>query len=194
MKRIGITGGIGSGKTTVSRIFETLGIPVYYADSEAKQLMQKDGHMITQIKEIFGDEIYNKKDELNKEKLSEIVFNDKEKLEQLNKLVHPAVKDDFDKWADRQKDIPYCILEAALIFEVGRDKDLDKVIAITAPEALRIKRIIERDNTSETAVKARIKNQLPEEEKVNKADYVINNDGDKMILPQAVNINTKLTA
>jgi dephospho-CoA kinase len=178
MLKIGITGGIGSGKTTVCKMFEKLGVPVYYADDRAKHLMQHEHFLIDQIKKNFGDDVYVN-GSLDRKALAAKVFNDKEKLALLNSLVHPAVYRDTERWIEEQKEkkIPYIIKEAALLVETGSYKALDKLIVVTAPLSDRVERITERDKSNIDEVMARVKNQLPEEEKVKLADFIITNNG-----------------
>ncbi len=191
MLNIGITGGIGSGKTTVCQIFELLGIPVYYADERAKALMTSDKILKASVKQIFGDQAYFKNGRLNRKHIAAIAFNDKKKLEQLNQVVHPAVFRDSEQWISQQK-APYTLKEAALLFESGSYKSLDKIITVTAPKELRIKRVIKRDKTTRAAVIARMNKQWPEEKKVEMADFVINNDGNSSLILQILQIHQKL--
>lgn len=177
MIKVGITGGIGSGKTTVCRMFESLGIPVYNADERAKYLMQHEHYLIDGIKKNFGEEVYEN-GKLNRQLLASKVFNNPAKLAVLNSLVHPAVFRDTERWAAEQNpDLPYVIKEAALLIEAGSHKTLDKLIVVTAPLNTRLKRVSERDNIGTDEIMARVNNQLPEEEKVKLADFVITNDG-----------------
>ena len=172
-KIIGLTGGIGSGKTTMATIFASHGIPVYITDQEAKILMQSD-LVLNQIKTEFGNAIFDN-DVLVREKLSEIVFNDVNKLAKLNNIVHPAVKKHFKKWVlEHQKDL-YVIYESAILFESGSYKECDFVINIIAPLEVRIQRVIVRDNTTREKVLERMKNQLNDEEKSSKSDFIIDN-------------------
>lgn len=175
--KIGITGGIGSGKSTVCRLFEELGIPVYNADERAKYLMQHEHYLIDEIKKNFGEEVYEN-GQLNRALLASKVFHDKEKVNLLNSLVHPAVFRDSERWVEEQQTAhpPYAIKEAALLIEAGSYKYLDKLIVVTAPLAVRLQRVCERDQVSVEEVQARMKNQLPEEEKIKLADFVIVND------------------
>ncbi len=175
--KVGITGGIGSGKTTVCKMFEELGVPVYYSDDRAKYLMQHEHHLIDEIKKSFGDDVYENC-KLNRKLLAERVFNDKAKLDLLNSLVHPAVFRDTERWLEEQKErkVPYVIKEAALLVETGSYKTLDKLIVVTAPLDTRIKRVMTRDQLELEEVQARVRNQLPESEKVKLADFVITND------------------
>ena len=184
MLRIGLTGGIGSGKSTVARIFEVLGIPVYKADDEAKRLMTEDVTLRSNIISSFGEASYTN-DILNRKYLSEQVFNDSEKIKLLNSLVHPATLKDAAEWMEKQK-APYVIKEAALIFESGSGKMLDYVIGVKAPLALRIERTIKRDNVTSDEVQARIDLQIDEEEKLHLCDYIIVNDEKQMLIPQVL--------
>jgi dephospho-CoA kinase len=190
MLKIGLTGGIGSGKSTVAAIFEVLDIPVYYADHVAKQLMQEDESLINSIKLNFGDSCYEA-GKLNRAYLSSIVFNDKSKLELLNSIVHPATIAHAENWMSIQT-APYCIKEAALIFESNSNKKLDYVIGVHSPENLRINRIISRDHISESEIKARIDAQMNETEKMAKCDFVINNNEIELLIPQVISIHQKL--
>lgn len=190
MIKVGLTGGIGSGKTTVCRVFELLGIPVYYADDRAKWLMNHDDQLIASIRETFGEESY-RDGRLTRAYLAERVFNDEAQLAKLNALVHPAVLQDFDNWV-KQQDAPYVIKEAALIFEAASDKHLDKVIVVTSPEEVRIQRIIQRDAVTRAAVLSRMKNQLPETEKVKRADFVIDNGGEVLVIPQVLKLHAAI--
>lgn len=189
--RVGITGGMGSGKTTVCKIFESLDIPVYYADDEAKWLINNDEELKKGILEIFGEEAYTPQGEYNRPFVAKIVFEDKEKLAALNALVHPAVERHsrawHETWATAGK--PYTLREAALMVESGSYKFLDLLIVVTAPEDLRIQRVMQRDGATEQEVRARMKSQLPEEEKVKLADFVIVNDGQRALIPQVWQIH-----
>ena len=190
MFRIGLTGGIGSGKSTIAAIFEVLGIPVYYADDAAKRLMNSDDDVKAAIINIFGKESYNKQG-LNREYLSSVVFNNPERLTQLNAIVHPATLKDAAYWMSNQHS-PYAVKEAALIFESGADKDLDFVIGVQAPEELRIKRTIERENITEEDVRARMKNQLEEQKKLELCDFIVVNDENEMIIQQVLELHLDL--
>jgi dephospho-CoA kinase len=172
-KIIGLTGGIGSGKTTVANEFATHGIPVYITDQEAKKLMQSDT-VLNQILAEFGEAVFDK-GELIRERLSEIVFNDSNSLTKLNSIVHPAVKQHFRDWLfEHQKD-PYIIYESAILFESGSYKECDFIINVVAPLEIRIKRVIDRDKTTREKVLERIKNQWNDEEKSSKSDFIIEN-------------------
>ena len=189
MLKIGLTGGIGSGKSTVARIFEVLGTPVYYADEAAKQLMTENAELRSSIINAFGEGAYNNEN-LNREYLAQQVFNSEEKLNLLNSLVHPATIKDAAGWMQIQK-APYTIKEAALIFESGSNQGLDYVIGIRSPEALRIQRAMDRDNISADEVKARMSKQMDEEKKLQLCDYVIVNNEEQMLIPQVLALHQK---
>lgn len=190
--QIGITGGIGSGKSLVCKIFGCLGIPVYDADSRAKSIMTTDGILVEQIKKEFGSLAYDAEGGLNRGYLSSAVFGNAEKLKKLNDLVHPRVALDGDQWTAEQVGKKYVVREAALLFESGSYKKMDKIIVVTAPEPLRVKRVLERDKqrTEEEVLKI-IRNQLNEEEKVKKADFVLTNDETELLVPQVINLHQK---
>lgn len=193
--RIGVTGGIGSGKSLVCKIFQHLGAPVYDADSRAKMLMVSDEVLIGQIKSEFGEQSYQVGGELNREYLSKSVFNNPAQLEKLNQLVHPRVAIDSENWFERNNGAPYVVKEAALLFEAGSYKQLDKMIVVTAPEELRIKRVLVRDKkrTAEE-IKKIIRNQMPESEKAAKADFVIHNDERELLIPQVLKLHERFIA
>ena len=180
MKIIGLTGGIGSGKSKILSVFSTYGIPCYESDIRAKWLMQRDAELKSQIKSFFGDQIYEN-DQFNQRKLAKLVFANKGKLEALNSLVHPRVKMDFKSFVSQQN-TPYIIKEAAILFETGGEKDCDATILVTAPEKLRLQRVLNREKISSMDIKARINNQWSDSRKIPLADYVINNiDWDKTL-------------
>jgi dephospho-CoA kinase len=185
-KIIGITGGIGSGKTTVANEFLSLGIPVYITDLEAKKLMQSE-YVLSQIKEEFGSEVFDK-GVLLREKLSEIVFNDDKRLAKLNSIVHPAVKQHFRKWLLEHQDNPLVIYESAILFESGSYKECDYVVNVVAPLETRIQRVIERDKTTREKVLERIKNQWNDEEKSSKSDFIVKNTSMEAIKLEIVKI------
>jgi len=192
MLKIGITGGIGSGKTTVCKIFEKFGIPVYYADDRAKKLMVENPEIVEKIKSIFGKRAYHKSGSLYRQHIARIAFSKPEKLKQLNAVVHPAVAKDSMDWIKAQKNVPYTLKEAALLVEVGSYKLLDKLIVVTAPQTVRIQRVMNRDKTDRKAVEARISKQMPEEEKLKFADFEIKNDGSESLIKQVWEIHEKL--
>jgi dephospho-CoA kinase len=177
MLKIGITGGIGTGKTTACEIFEKLGVPVYYADDRAKWLQNNQPEVIAALKALFGAFIY-KDGILDRAAVGSIVFTDKEKLEKLNAIVHPAVFQDSENWQEQQRNSgkAYTLKEAALLFETGSNKQLDKIIVVSAPLELRVKRVMQRDTLSREEVLKRISSQMPQEEKENLADFVIQNE------------------
>ena len=193
MLKIGITGGIGSGKTTVCKVFESLGIPVYYADDRAKILMVKSGEIRKQLESIFGEAAYFADGSLNRVHIGSIAFSNPEKLSDLNAIVHPAVAKDASDWHAAQN-TPYTLKEAALLFESGSYRDLDAVISVYAPKKLRLKRVMQRDSVDETAVLSRMSKQMPDYDKLNLADYVITNNGQNQLIPQVLNIHKRLLA
>ena len=190
MLRVGLTGGIGSGKTTVATIFELLGVPVYYADESARRIMNEDQELKRSIQKQFGEGAY-KNGELDKSYLSSKVFHDPFQLEILNALVHPATLRDAAKWMNRQK-TAYAIKEAALIFESGSSEQLDYVIGIYAPASLRIKRTMERNGLTREEVVKRMNNQIDERIKMKLCDFVIYNDEEQLLIPQVLQLNQKL--
>jgi len=187
--KIGITGGIGSGKTYICRLFEALGIPVYNADEEAKRLMNTDIRIKEKLIAQFGESTY-KDGLLDRAFLANMVFSDKDKLELLNGIVHPIVIQEAKDWAERQT-TRYSLKEAALLFESGSYKELDYTILVTAPMDIRIQRVIERDGATEQQVQERMNKQLSDEEKLQLADFVIVNDGITPLLPQVWTLHQK---
>jgi dephospho-CoA kinase len=173
-KIIGLTGGIGSGKSTVANYIASKGIPVYIADDEAKRLMELD-EAKQKIQSLFSESIFNKDQTLNRKRIAELVFNNPSKLQELNAVVHPLVHQHFKNWVKEHENFPFVIKEVAILFETGGNKQCDKVILITAPEDLRIERACNRDNVDRETVLNRMKNQLPETEKELLSDYVIHN-------------------
>lgn len=187
--QIGITGGIGSGKSLVTRIFNLLGVPVYDADSRAKTLMTTDGILVSQIKKEFGVLSFHSDGGLNREYLARHVFDDPEKLKQLNSLVHPRVAEDFNRWVNEQT-ADYVLKEAALLFEAKSHTALDRIIVVSAPEELRVSRVLHRDkHRTADQVKDIIRNQLKDEEKLKLADYILMNDETKPLIPQVLELH-----
>ena len=187
MYKVGITGGIGSGKTTVCKVFEVLGIPVFYADTEAKNIMIQDAELIAGVKLAFGEESYFEDGKLNNKHIAGIVFNNEAELSKLNALVHPAVFRAFDTWeASMNADVPYTLKEAALLFESGSYKMCDTTILVTAPAEIRIQRVMDRDQVTAEQVKARMHKQLSDEEKVKMADQFLINDEKHSIIEQVL--------
>lgn len=189
--RIGLTGGIGSGKTFVSDVFKKLKIPVFNADDAAKRCMVDNERLQQEIQNFFGDKVYNN-GALQNKVLAEIVFNDEQKLEKLNKLVHPVVKKSFEDWCAEQT-TEIIIKEAAILFESNTHTGLDKVICVSAPEAMRIERVMNRDNISRAQVVARIEKQMPQHEKEKLSNFVIINDEKELLLPQIIDIITQIS-
>jgi len=192
MLHVGITGGIGSGKTTVCRIFEVLSIPVYYADNRAKALMVEDPELRTGIIDLFGQKAYHQDGSLNRAHIAQRAFSDNSLLQKLNGLVHPAVWRDGQNWQKNHTAAAYTLKEAALLYESGGDQLLDSIIVVAAPEVLRIRRVMERDGVSREEVTARMNKQLPQSEKVDRADYVILNDGTHSLIQQVLAIHQEL--
>lgn len=190
MLKVGITGGIGSGKSVVCRVFETLGIPVFYADAAAKYLMENDAMLIDNIKHLFGADIYQA-GKLDRQRVSSIVFARPEVLEQLNAVVHPATVRYGKLWMDEQT-TPYALKEAAIFFESGTHTDMDVMVGVYAPRKLRILRATRRDGVSQEKVLERIANQMDEDEKMSRCDFVITNDDTRAIIPQVLRLHETL--
>ena len=190
MIKVGLTGNIGSGKSTVSRVFETLGVPVYHADSEAKKFLDDENVQDSLIRE-FGSKIFEDRI-INRKKLARLVFNDKQALEFLNSLIHPLVRKDFETWTTVNSEAPYIIQEAAILFESGFYKMFDKVITVVSLQELAVARVMARDGVSEKDVLLRMNNQWSSEKKEELSDYVVYNDGSKLIIPQVLEIHRRL--
>lgn len=187
---IGITGGIGAGKSIVCDIFRALGIHVYQADERAKRLMTEDENVVNQIRAAFGPESYTSQGTVNRIILAKRVFNDSNKLKTLNDIVHPAVETDFSNWLEKFRDEPYVLKEAALLVETGSYKKLDFLLTVVSPESLRIKRILRRDqHRTVEDIQAIISKQLAEEEKSKLSKFVIRNDDQKLLIPQILKIH-----
>jgi dephospho-CoA kinase len=187
---VGITGGIGTGKSTVTKIFETLGVPVYDADSATKNLMANNATLINSITQHFGEETYIN-NTLNRKFLASIVFNEEKKLTLLNSIVHPYSLADFNEWSLRQK-AAYVVKETALLFETEAFHYIDFSIGVTAPNALRIHRVMKRDNCTRTEVMARMEKQIPDDIKMKLCNKVIVNDEQQLIIPQVVHLHQYL--
>lgn len=190
MKKIGITGNIGSGKSYVCKIFEKLGIPVFYSDDETKKL-----YLIPSVKELivnrFGQEVYFDDGTLNKKLLSYHLFKNEEAMKFIESVLYPALNQHFDQWCGQQTS-PYVLYESAILFEKNYEKFFDKIIFVSAPEDIRLQRVMLRDDCSEENVRSRMRLQLSENHKISKADYVIYNDGTKPVEPQVLDINKQL--
>jgi len=189
--RVAVTGGIGSGKSVVCKVFSALGVPVYHADERARLLMNTDSRLKDSLIQLFGRELYDE-DGLRRKWMAERIFGNDKLVEKVNSLVHPAVHHDFLKWADEYTNEPYVIEEAALTFESGGERFFDRVIVVTAPESLRVKRVVDRDGVDEEAVRSRMKHQMSQEEKEERAHFVIKNDNETMILPQILALHAEL--
>ncbi len=190
MYRVGLTGGIGSGKSTVARILETLGIPVYYADDAAKLIMNTDLGLKKEIQAHFGEAAYTG-GQLDRKYLADIVFNDRDKLSLLNSLIHPVTIRHSEKWFRRQS-APYAVREAALLFESGASENLDFIIGVYAPKQLRLQRVIKRDGLSADEIQKRMSRQINEEMKMKLCDAVIRNDEQQLVIPQVMEIHRLL--
>ena len=191
MYKVGVTGGIGCGKSIICHVFNTFGIPVYHADQRARYLMEHDQVMIRLLKKTFGNSIYSEK-KLSSQLLAEKVFSDAEALQQLNDIVHPAVAQDFMQWVLVQDGSDYVLHEAAILFESGAWKMMDLVVSVHAPEELRIQRIMKRSNLSRAEVLERIRKQMDQDEMNRRADVIIYNDDEHMVLPQIMDLHGKI--
>ncbi len=192
MIKVGLTGGIGVGKTVCSHIFEELGVPIYNSDNEAKRLMVEKEHLKAAIIDVFGEKSYLKNGALNKAHIASIIFEDSHKLSQINQIVHPAVRSDFIEWCFTYKSEVYVIQESALIFESGSYRLFDKTIIVHASDEIRIDRVMKRDKVSRQSVLDRMAKQMPQEEKIELADYVIVNNGEESLIKQIIDIHIDL--
>jgi dephospho-CoA kinase len=192
MLKIGLTGGIGSGKSLVCKIVSTLGVPVFHSDEVSRDLMDHDTEIIRKVTGIFGKGIY-RNGILDRKRLSEAVFTDRKALEKLNAIIHPAVLEAFNRWLTDCSNPPYIIKESAIIFESGTDKGLDYVIMVSAPEALRISRVMERAGTSRAEVLRRMRNQMNDAERSARSDEIVNNDDHQLVIPQVLELHKKFT-
>jgi dephospho-CoA kinase len=191
MKTIGVTGGIGSGKTVVCKIFNSLGIPVYDSDLSAREIINSNSTVRKQIEKLFGTGIYTDKG-LDRTEVARLVFESPGLLTSLNDIVHPAVGASFNAWKQKQTGCPFVIKEAAILFESGAHKQTDAVISVVAPETLRIKRIMERDGRSETQIRSIMQRQMSDKERVRQSDYVIVNDDTTPVLEQVLQLFDEL--
>lgn len=191
MIKVAVTGGIGSGKTIVCKVFELLGVPVFYADFEAKRVMSQNPEVKENLISHFGSDIYLPNGDIHRKKLSDIIFNDEIALQKVNNIVHPAVRYEFEKWSENQS-YHYVIQEAALIFESKMENMFDKIITVYAPEEIKVARVMKRDNVSSKNIMERMRNQLSDDYKVTKSDFSILNDDSQMIIPQIIKIHNYL--
>lgn len=189
--KVGITGGIGSGKSWVARIFNIYGIPVYNADKEAKRLMFRNKALKTKIRQLLGPESFHRNGRINRSFIASRIFNDKKLLKQMNAIVHPAVREDFEKWASAQN-AEYVLEESAIIFEESLDKFFDAVILVVADKEIRINRVMRRDKVSRKQVEERMRNQLNDEIKKKRADFIILNDGSTGVIRQVDKVHKSI--
>lgn len=189
--KIGVTGGIGSGKSLVCQIFKTLKVPVFEADREAKVIIDSDSHTRQALEKLLGNGILGPDGKINRHAMAGIIFNDQELLKEVNAIIHPAVRHRFNSWHAEQKS-RYIIQEAAILFESGVFRMMDMNIVVTAPEEMRIRRVMQRDGVTKEKVYERMKNQWPEEEKVAMADYIIRNDESQSLIQQVLEIHQKI--
>ena len=192
MIKAGLTGNIGSGKSTVARVFEILGIKIFYADEEGRKLYFQEA-VKDEITSLFGKELLTH-GQVDRKKLANIVFSDRKALDDLNSIIHPRVRRQYLDWLEKHKEQTYTLHEAAIMFESGFHKMLDVIVFVSAPEELRIQRIIKRDNTNIKSVKERMRNQWPEDQKIRKSDFIIYNDDENMIIPQIIRTDKSIRA
>jgi len=188
MIKIGITGGIGSGKSLICEVFTRLGVPVYYADDEAHYITDHDPEIREKLISLTGDHVYSGT-ELNRQVLSAYIFNNKSLLEQVNQIIHPKVVTHFNYWCNHHADHPYIIQESAILFENDAYKYFDKIVTISAPEPIRIKRVLSRKNMTPEKIKAILRNQLDEKEKISRSHYIVINDNRQLVLPQILHLH-----
>lgn len=191
MLQVGLTGNIGSGKTTVCKVFENLGVPVFYADLRARLILERE-EVLGKVVDAFGKGVLDEAGKLNRRGLAEIVFNDKRKLGLLNAIVHPLVREDYLEWVVQHQDHPYVIEEAAILFETDMAPHFDKIIVVAAPLEIRIERVMHRDGVCREEVLRRAANQFEEEVLVARADYVIHNDDRQLVVPRVLTIDQSL--
>lgn len=191
MLKVAITGNIGSGKTTVCKIFKSLGVPVFYADDEARKLY-RDADVILAVENTFGSDMFDENRLLVRQKLAEIVFHDASSLKMLNDIIHPKLMEKYRIWLNENREHPYTLHEAAVIYENGFEKQFDIIINVTASENIRLTRIKNRDNSSDAEIKNRMKRQWSDKKKNELADFVIINDGNRFLIPQVIEIHNKL--
>ena len=190
MIKLGVTGGIGSGKTSVCQVFNLLGIPVFSADAEAKEVMETDAGIIAKLNAIAQKDLYAG-GTLDRAELAKLIFNNRSLLEEVNSVVHPVVFGRFCEWTKNQK-APYVIMEAAILFESGGAKMVNRIVTVTAPVDERIERVIVRSNITKEEVMERIKNQTSDNDKIKQSDYIIDNSENKMIIPAILDIHNDI--
>ncbi len=191
--KIGVTGGIGAGKSIVCSVFQVLGIPCFNADDVSKELLGTSTKVIEAVKQLLGDKAYTDEGVPDRKYIAGQVFNDETKLKSINRILHPEVEAAFQLWANDLHAFPYVIKEAALLFESGSYKKLDKILLVTAPREVRIDRVIKRDPHRQTAqIESIIEQQLPDQEKIKRADFIVNNDEKSLIIPQILKIHENL--
>jgi dephospho-CoA kinase len=193
MLKVGLTGNIGSGKSTVAQVFSVLEIPVYHADEESKRFLH-DLSVLEKIRESFGEVPESQTGEVDRVALGRLVFGDPIRLSKLTHILHPLVIEDFKKWCRAKADSIYVILEAAIIFESGVEKNFDKIVHVSCPEEVAIQRVMERDRTTREEILKRMQFQLADDEKARRSDWVINNDGTVMLIPQVLELHQNLIA
>lgn len=191
MIKVGITGGIGSGKTYVCTVFEKMGVPVFYADEESKKISESDV-VISKIVETFGASILGADNKLDRKKLSEYVFSNPVALQKLNAIIHPLVKKRFENWLEENVDKKYILKEAAILFETGLDKEMDSIITVIADKETRIERVKKRSNLAEETIEKIMASQWSDEEKIKQSSFVINNNVNELLLPQIISIHNAL--
>ena len=189
MIRIGITGGIGSGKSTICNIFKVLGVHVFHADNVARDIQETENKIRSGLTDLFGSSIYSREGILDRKTMAGLIFNNPALMKEVSRIIHPVVRENFLSWADKHHNEDYILYEAAILFETGYYKDLDYNILVVADEKIRIKRVMKRDNTPVEAVMERIKNQMQDEEKIRMADFVIDNNERDLVIPQVLKIN-----
>lgn len=191
MIKVGVTGGVGAGKTIVCQVFEKLGVPVFNSDQQAKLIVDSDELVKQAIINLLGN-VYEQ-GKMNRAKVASIVFSNEESLKKLNAIIHPAVGKAYESFCEHYSHIPYTIKEAAILFETGINKKLDKVVVVAAEDEVRINRVMKRDNVKRDEVIARMNNQMLQQKKIELADYVIDNSGDELVLPQILALHNKFT-
>jgi len=191
MLKIGLTGGVGSGKSHIAKAFSILGVPVYNADEKAKQILNRDKNLQKKVEQFLGENIFDEKSVLQKRKLSNIIFNDKQKLKFINNLLHPHVWQDYEKWLALQNDTSYVLKESAILIETELYKKFDAIVLVTSPKELRIKRLLQSGRFNKKNILNIMKNQLPDKTKILYSDYIIVNNEKCLIIPQVLSLHEK---